>query len=177
MTNKQVQRPKKKLKPIDVMWVLSIITIGGSLINPYMILVAIPCMMAPVFAGIIKNKTVTVCSSTCGRGSFLIKIWNKVSLKKKMPMFFNAKWFKLLGAAILLTLFFRNIICNLILLEGDFFSYKLLEFSYNLQRMIYITGIIALFVGFIFKPKTWCVFCPMGNTGKVLGKALHKNKK
>lgn len=177
MKMQNVQRPKKKLKPIDVMWVLSIITIVGGWINQYLILIAVPCMMAPVFAGIIKNKTVTVCSSTCGRGSFLIKIWNKVSLKKKMPMFLNSKWFKLIAATALLTLFFRNIICNLVLLEGDFFDVKLLQFSLNLRMMINITGIIALVVGFIFKPKTWCVFCPMGTTGKVLGNTLHKNKK
>lgn len=169
---KQVK--KRGLKFVDVVWILSVITIVGGWINPYIILVAVPCMFAPVIAGLVANKTSVVCSSTCGRGSFLIKIWKKVSLKKPMPKVFNATWFKWVATIALLGMFTNNVIMNLILREGDFLTVKLWYFSLSMRVMINVTGLIALVVGFIYKPKTWCVFCPMGNVGKVLGKGLHK---
>lgn len=175
MEMQNVQRPKKKLKAIDVMWILSIITIVGGWIYAPIILVALPCMFAPIFAGVFKNKTAVVCGSTCGRGSFLIKLWNKVSLKGKMPMFLNSKWFKLLATIALLSMFFRNVIINLILSDAAWAD-RIMNFSINMRVMINVTGLIALVVGFFFKPKTWCVFCPMGTVGKVLGSKIHKKR-
>jgi len=89
----------------------------------------------------------------CPRGSFLGKFLAKISLGVALPKFMGTRNFKnglliLMGTVFTFAIFHSG---------GDFT--KLASAFYRFMGISFIVGIL---MGITYKPRSWCVVCPMG---------------
>ncbi len=100
------------------------------------------------------------CGWACPMGSFHERVLSWVSLKRDIPALCKKKWFRwMVFIAMMGLMSFR-----LILSGGD------LEKLGAVFSMMWVISMSAAIVfGVIFKPRSWCSFCPMGTMQGVTG--------
>lgn len=127
---------------------------------------AVLCMLAPVgFALFGKGRY--WCGNYCPRGNFYDNILKKITRGKKTPKFLSSTGFRIFMVLFLLTMFGTGIYKN-------YGNYTGIGFIF--YRLILVTSIIALILGFVFNERTWCNFCPMGSISGFISKIRGKNK-
>lgn len=116
------------------------------------------CMGAPLFHAL-KGDGKIHCVKYCPRGSFLGKFLAKISLQTSLPPFMTTRKFKTGLLLLMVTMFTIAIVHS----GGDFTN--LARAFYRFMGMSFIVGLI---MGIIFKPRSWCVVCPMGYSTQLI---------
>lgn len=154
-TDKKVK--EAKYKRIIGLIVPIVIVIGH--VNPLFGLTIFGCMLGALLLSLYKGRI--WCGKMCPRGAFLDAYISLLSKNKKIPKIMKAKWFKI--SIIILLLFLMTI--NFIRSNGN-----VLLFGECMVRLLLITTVIAIALGIIYKPRTWCSICPMGTLSGLIGK-------
>lgn len=92
------------------------------------------------------------CGWFCAMGAFHERVLSLFSRKRKMLPVFKAQWFRWLIFILMMSL----LITRILLAEGD--PEKI---GAVFVMMWTLSTAIALILGLIWKPKSWCGFCPM----------------
>ena len=118
-------------------------------------------MLAGLIGGIFRGRF--VCGNLCPRGSFLDRCVAPISRDKHIPNFLRRMWLRgPLFVALMGFMIFRvfqrpeNAI---------FWEYLGRVF----WLMCVVTTSLAVVLGIMIKPRTWCSFCPMGTMQNALG--------
>lgn len=150
------QAKRKRIQ--NYMWLLLPVIIFGGLKWPYIGLAVLAMMVSFLILSFFKGRL--WCGWFCPRGSFLERILGKVSLNRKGPVFLKTSAFR----------------WSLFVLMMSFMFFRLIKAGGNPARigavfitMCIITSVLAIALGLVFKPRTWCSFCPMGTLQGVLG--------
>ncbi len=157
---------KKRNLLQSIFSILFVVVIIGALVKPilfgYFLMFCVICTIA------ISPFLGRYWCNWCPRGSFLEKIWQKVSFKKEIPNFFKKTYFHLL----IIVIFLSIIIINFISLYS---SFKVVDaLGITLSRVLLGSTFVALILGVFFKPRVWCTFCPGGTFAKI--SPIYKNK-
>lgn len=122
------------------------------------------CMGAPVYHAL-RGRGKVHCSKYCPRGSLLGKMLESFSLNRKMPKFMTTKAFK---NGLLVTML-------------SVFSFAMYHAGFNFRhvafavfRFMTMSLVIGIIMGIIFKPRSWCVVCPMGHGTGLIDKHFMK---
>lgn len=140
-------------------WVLLVAFCFIGLIYPIIGALALICMLAPAVVAFFKGRM--WCGNFCPRGSFNDIILAKFSAKGKMPTFLSRTWFRVAFLIGLMTAF----AVQLVLAWGNPSAVGRV-----FVRMILITTLLTIILGLIYKPRTWCTFCPMGTLAYFVSK-------
>ncbi len=100
------------------------------------------------------------CGWFCPRGSFLNTVISKISRHKKIPKFLKSTTFKVIMATILLGMFTLALLGYNPLIQDE--SPLVRAGAFMIFVCIVTTLLIAIPLGIIYKPRTWCSFCPVG---------------
>ena len=140
-------------------------------------------MLLAIFGG---NKA--FCNNFCGRGQLFTKLGTscKLSRNKPTPRFLTRKWFRYGFLAFFLTMFGVMLFQTWLVAAGakDLSeTLKLLwtfrvpwdwaytagtavdwvaQYAFGFYSMMLTSTLIGLAVMLLYKPRTWCTFCPMG---------------
>jgi polyferredoxin len=144
---------KKRKQHQDWTWTLIIVFFLLSIANIYFSLLAIGCMVKPVYHAV-RGRGKLHCSHYCPRGSFLGEFLKNLSLGLKIPAWFRKEKTK----QIILGLMLSMTLLMLFKSRGN-----VLLISEGFLRMMMTSFILAVLTGIIFKPRTWCQICPMGH--------------
>lgn len=94
------------------------------------------------------------CGWLCPMGAFHERILSLVSLKRPIPSPFKSSWFRWLLFVAMMSL----MTIRLVNAGGD------IQATGSVFRFMWIVSTsIAIGLGFYFKPRIWCVICPMGS--------------
>lgn len=142
----------------------------------------LPVLLA-VFGG---NKW--FCNNLCGRGQLFMKIGSdcRCSRNKPTPEWMSSKWFRR-GFLVFFLFMFANMIFQTYLVASSagslnevvklFWTLKvpwgwtytagsvpdwIAQFSFGFYGLMLTSVIIGLIVMILYRPRTWCSFCPMG---------------
>ncbi|MDC7219661.1 MAG: hypothetical protein PQJ59_06955 [Spirochaetales bacterium] len=149
----------KKKSHLSWTWVLYFMFMGLSILDIRFGLLGFACMFSPLlFAFFGKKKK--HCSTYCPRASFLKNFLGKVSLKHTLPKPLRSNGFR----NILLGLMMGMFIFSLIRTGGDISKIAAVMF-----RMIVVSSVMSLLMGFFYKERSWCTVCPMGYAAKLMG--------
>lgn len=116
-------------------------------------IMGIACMSAPLYHAL-KGDGKKHCAQYCPRGSFLGKFLDHISFKRPLPKWMTSRKFKHILLIFMLSMFTLAIVHS----EGNFTKLSMAFFRF--MGMSFIVGIL---MGIIFKPRSWCVVCPMGH--------------
>ncbi|MDK2822078.1 MAG: hypothetical protein PWP31_2043 [Clostridia bacterium] len=140
--------------------ILMIFILAGLFYNPAIGLFALICMISPIIVGISKGRM--WCGRFCPRGSFLDQILSKVgNPNRKIPKLFKnplTRW-------VIFILLMSYMGYNVYLTGGNIFGIGRVLF-----KMVLITTIAGIVLGYFYNVRSWCKICPMGSLAMIVSK-------
>ena len=108
-------------------------------------------MIAPVAFAVRKGRW--WCGNACPRGNFYDRILAKYSPHRPIPAFVRTKGFRIFMVCFIFAMFG----IQMYRAWGDWN-----DMGRVFWLIILITTIVGVVLSFIYAPRTWCSFCPMG---------------
>lgn len=192
----------KKKHWYQYLWIWSILYFALGFFNILfawlgMIDFVLPLIFA-IFAG---NKW--FCNNMCGRGQLFNLLGSslKLSRNKVTPRVLTSKWFRYGFLAFFLTMFGNMVFQTWLVAAGAqnlrqavklFWTFKVpwkwaytpgllpeslnwvVQFSYGFYSIMLTSTLIGLIVMVLYKPRSWCTFCPMGTMTQGICKLRYK---
>lgn len=150
MKTKQFFRMLPK-KGFPLYWILLIYLVVGYF-YPVIGFLAVICMVAPVAFAVSRGRW--WCGNACPRGSLYDKVLAKYSPHRPIPSFVRAKGFRVFMVMFIFTMFGVQMYLG----WGDWNAMGKVFWN-----IILITTIVGVILSFVYAPRTWCSFCPMGS--------------
>lgn len=190
---------KNKKKLTDYMWILSVTYLVLGLFNILFAWLGLLCFFIPLIISIAGGGK-KYCNIYCGRGQMLDLMGNKLKLsrQKDIPYFLKTKWFRYGFLIFFLTMFvsmlsttylvFSNVaslkeVITLIWtfkvpwnwVDTSMVSPWIAQFAFGFYSMMLTSTILGIITMMLYKPKSWCVYCPMGTMTQLISKAKYKS--
>lgn len=191
-----MKKGKKKLT--DYMWILSVTYLTLGLFNILFAWLGLLCFFIPLIISITGGGK-KYCNIYCGRGQMLDLMGTKLNLSrnKDIPSFLRSKWFRYGFLIFFLSMFvlmlyttylvFSNVkeLKEFITLIWTFkvpwnwadtsmVSPWIAQFAFGFYSMMLTSSILGIITMMLYKPKSWCVYCPMGTMTQLISKAKYK---
>ena len=180
----------------DYLWIWSIVYFSMGFFNILFAWLGMIDFILPlIFAIVGGNKW--FCNNMCGRGqlfTILPKAF-KCSRQKPAPKWMASKWFRYGFLAFFLTMFGNMVYQTWLVFSGAsslrqvvklFWTFKVpwkwaytvqsvpewvTQYSYGFYSLMLTSTLIGLIVMVLYRPRTWCTFCPMGTMTQGICKA------
>ncbi len=114
-------------------------------------LLALICMIAPVAFAVRRGRW--WCGNACPRGNMYDRLLAKYSPHRPIPAFVRTKGFRVFMLLFIFTMFG----VQLYHAGGDIHAIGRVFWT-----IILVTTVVGVILSFIYAPRTWCSFCPMG---------------
>jgi hypothetical protein len=192
----------KKKSWNEYLWIVSAVYLFLGIFNILFAWLGLICFAIPLIISI-SGGGKTYCNNYCGRGQLFNLLGNKFKLSrnKPMPKFFRSKWFRY-GFLLFFLIMFANMIFSTYLVfagtnnmkevvtllwtwkmpwqwvETSFVSPWIAQFAFGFYSVMLTSTILGIITMLLYKPRSWCVYCPMGTAtqGISLIKYNMKNK-
>lgn len=185
----------------DFLWIWTIIYFALGFFNILFAWLGMIDFLVPLgFAIFGGNKG--FCNNYCGRGQLLNQLGTtcKCSRNKPAPRWLSSKWFRYGFLAFFLTMFGNMVFQTYLVGAGAqnlteaiklFWTIKVpfgwtytagtvadwvAKFSFGFYSIMLTSTLIGLIVMVLFKPRTWCTFCPMGTMTQGICKMKNHSK-
>ena len=180
-------RSMKKKHWYDYLWIWSILYFFLGFFNILFAWLGMIDFLVPVLIAVIGGNK-WFCNNLCGRGQLFTQIGGKwkCSRNKKAPKWMASKGFRY-GFLVFFLVMFGNIIFQTCLVAAGasslteaiqlFWTFKVTwgwaysagtvtdwvaKFSFGFYSLMLTSMLIGLIVMALYRPRTWCSFCPMG---------------
>lgn len=189
----------KKKRWNDYLWIASTVYLILGFVNIMFAWLGLICFLVPLGISIFKGNK-AYCNSFCGRGQLFDLLGNqlKLSRKKDMPGFLKSKWFRYGFLIFFLTMFGNMILTTFLIFDGAknlkevvtlLWTFKLpwhfayhgtiiadwvAQFAFGFYSVMLTSTILGMVTMVFFKPRSWCVYCPMGTMTQGICKLKHK---
>lgn len=148
-------------------WILILLFFSLSVLDIRFGILGLLCMGVPIYLALRGGGRVH-CSKYCPRGSMLMVFLEKLSLNNNLPRYINNKHVKNLMLVWMIAMF----AISLVVAGGDFIKTAMAIF-----RMMLMSTTVGVLMGVLFKPRSWCVICPMGTATSMIEKAQRKKRR
>jgi len=170
----------------DYLWIMTVVYLALGLFNILFAWLGLICFVIPLLISIFTGSKL-YCNEYCGRGQLFSLLGDKcsISLNQETPKFLKSKWFVYGFLTFFLSMFvgmlistysvFRKVttLNEIVTLFWTFkvpwdFAYHgvaadwISQFAFGFYSIMLTSTLIGLIVMILYKPRTWCVFCPMG---------------
>ena len=185
----------------DYLYIVSIVYLIFGIFNILFAWLGLLCFSIPLIMSFAGNGK-GYCNKYCGRGQFLHILGNKFNLSrnKSMPRFMVSKWFRYGFLAFFMTMFSIMIYNTYLVFSGvnglrevvkilwtwkmpwdwantGMVSPWIAQFAFGFYSIMLTSTILGLATMLLFKPRSWCVYCPMGTMTQGISKIKHRNEK
>ncbi len=184
---------KKKKQWHEYLWIASSVYLALGFFNILFAWLGLICFIVPLLIAIIKGNK-SYCNIYCGRGQLFELIGGRfgVSRKKNPPRFLRSKWFRYGFLTFFMTMFFMMIYSTYLVFSGadlkevvtllwvfklpwnwvntSFVSPWVAKFAFGFYGVMLTSTVLGFITMFAFKPRSWCVYCPMGTMTQTICK-------
>lgn len=191
-----------KKKWYDYLWIFSAVYLVLGFFNILFAWIGLLCFFIPIIISAAGGGK-AYCNHYCGRGQLFELLGNKcgISLKKDIPKFIRSKWFRY-GFLIFFFIMFFNMLFSTYLVfsgansmkeivtliwtikvpwkwayHGTAVSPWVVQFAFGFYSVMLTSTILGFVTMILFKPRSWCVYCPMGTMTQLICKAKNNCKK
>ena len=191
----------KKKNWYDYMWIFSTVYLLLGFFNILFAWLGMICFVTPLMISIIKGNK-AYCNRYCGRGQLFSMLGGKFGLsrKKDMPKWMRSKWFRYGFLLFFLTMFGIMVWNTYLVFAGAkelkqvitlFWTFKLpwnwayhgtvfaswvAQFAFGFYSLMLTSTLLGIITMVMFKPRSWCVYCPMGTMTQTICKVKNKDK-
>ena len=186
----------------DYLWVYAIIYFALGFFNILFAWLGMIDFLLPLFLAIFGGNKF-FCNHLCGRGQLFSKLGTdlKCSRCKPTPRWMSSKWFRYGFLLFFLTMFGNMVFQTYLVAAGAaslreaiklFWTFRVpwswtytggtvadwvAQFSFGFYSLMLTSLLLGLIVMVLYKPRTWCAFCPMGTITQGICKLKKKNYK
>jgi len=176
---------KNKKRWYDYLWIASTVYLALGFFNILFAWLGLICFIVPLLVSII-NGDKAYCGKYCGRGQLFELLGGRLGLsrKKAPPKFLRSKWFRYGFLTFFMTMFVLMIYATYKVFAGAslkqavtlLWVFKLpwhwanpvqatpwiAQFAFGFYGVMLTSTVLGLITMLLFKPRSWCVYCPMG---------------
>lgn len=169
----------------DYLWIFSSVYLILGFFNILFAWIGLICFITPLIISIFGGSK-AYCNKFCGRGQLFELIGGKIGLsrKKAPPKFLRSKWFRYGFLTFFMTMFILMIYSTYLVFAGtdlkeavtllwvfrlpwrwtntSFVQPWVAQFAFGFYGVMLTSTVLGLVTMIIFKPRSWCVYCPMG---------------
>ena len=177
----------------DYLWIWSIIYFALGFFNILFAWLGMIDFLLPILIAVLKG-TKGFCNHYCGRGQLFEQIGSKCSRKKCAPKFLASKWFRYGFLIFFFVMFFQMLWSTYLVFAGAnslkqvvtlLWTFKLpwqwayhgtvlhdgvAQFAFGFYSVMLTSTVLGLITMVLFKPRSWCVYCPMGTMTQLICK-------
>ena len=188
-----------KKKWYDYLWIFSTIYLLLGFVNILFAWLGLICFITPLAISIIKGNK-GYCNRYCGRGQLFSMLGGRFGLsrKKDMPRWMVSPWFRY-GFLTFFMIMFGLMLWNTYLVfadvkslkqvitlfwtfkvpwnwayHGTLFSAGVAQFAFGFYSIMLTSTLLGLLTMVLFKPRSWCVYCPMGTMTQMICKIKNR---
>lgn len=188
-----------KKKPIyEYMWIVSSLYLILGFFNILFAWLGLICFLVPLIISLAGGEK-AYCNKYCGRGQLLDFLGNKLkfSRNKSIPKFLRSKWFRYGFLSFFLTMFSLMLFNTYMVLQGERNLRKVItllwtwrlpwnfvntsmvspwiaQFAFGFFSLMLTSTILGIITMLLYKPRSWCVYCPMGTMTQSICKVKNK---
>lgn len=191
----------KKKYWYDYLWIASSIYLTLGFFNILFAWLGMICFITPLFLSITKGNK-SYCNKYCGRGQLLDLLGNRLGLSfhKKPPRFLRSNWFRYGFLAFFMTMFMLMIYSTYLVFaettslkqaitllwvfklpwewtQVSFVPPWIAQFAFGFYSVMLTSTLLGLITMVLFRPRSWCVYCPMGTMTQSICKMKHRKDK
>ena len=186
---------KTQKKWYDYLWVLSLAYLILGFFNIMFAWLGLLCFFIPLIISIVKGNK-TYCNRYCGRGQLFGIIGGRFGLSrnKDVPKWMKSKTFRY-GFLIFFLIMFMQMLFNTYLVSagardlkevvtllwtfklpwnwayhGNAISPWIAQFAFGFYSVMLTSTVLGFTTMILFKPRSWCVYCPMGTMTQMICK-------
>lgn len=190
----------KKKNWYDYLWVASALYLILGLFNILFAWLGLICFLVPLGISIVKGNK-AYCNKYCGRGQLFELLGNrlKLSRQKPVPGFIKSAWFRYGFLLFFLTMFAAMLFSTYLVFSGagelkqvvkllwtfklpwDFayhgtlFAPWVAQFAFGFYSLMLTSTVLGLLTMALFKPRSWCIYCPMGTMTQTICRIKSRN--
>ncbi|MHC1748685.1 MAG: 4Fe-4S binding protein [Cellulosilyticaceae bacterium] len=179
-------KKNNKIMIKEYMWILSSVYLILGFFNILFAWIGLLCFFVPLLLSIF-GKGKVYCNQYCGRGQLLDKLGKKLKLSrhKPIPSFIKSKWFRYGFLAFFMTMFSNMIYITYLVFNNTkqlkevvtlLWTFKLpwqwaavegltpwvSQFAFGFYSVMLTSTVLGIITMILYKPRSWCVYCPMG---------------
>ncbi len=174
----------KNKKWYDYLWVVELSYFVLGFFNILFAWLGMIFFLTPLAIAVIKGDK-SYCNRYCGRGQLFAKFGAKVSRNKPLPRFMKTSFFRYGFLIFFMVMFFNMIFITYLVFAGRanlmevitlLWTFKVpwefanslsvtpwvAQFAFGFYSVMLTSNIIGLVTMVFFKPRGFCVYCPMG---------------
>ena len=182
----------------EYLWIWSILYFALGFFNILFAWLGMIDFLVPILIAIFGGNKY-FCNHLCGRGQLFSRLGNhgKCSRQKSTPNWMTSKWFRYGFLLFFLTMFGNMVYQTYLVAAGAanlreviklFWTIRVpwnwaysagttadwvAQFSFGFYSLMLTSTLIGLIVMVLYKPRTWCTFCPMGTMTQEICKRKH----
>lgn len=190
---------KGKKKWYDYLWITSALYLILGMFNIMFAWLGLICFCVPLILSI-KTGNKTYCNRFCGRGQLFQLLGTKLKLSrnKTIPSFLRKPWFRYSFLTFFMIMFTNMIATTIFVFQGTdslrqvvklLWTFKLpwnfayhgtvvapwvAQFAFGFYSVMLTSTVLGVITMILFKPRSWCVYCPMGTMTQGICKIKHK---
>mgnify|MGYP000530429787 CR=1 FL=1 len=180
----------------DYLWLVSALYLILGFFNILFAWLGMICFITPLVISATKG-TKSYCNKYCGRGQLFLMLGKRFRLSRNRPMprWMTSKWFRY-GFLTFFMIMFAQMIFTTVLVFKDTrglsetvkllwifkvpwkWAYRIRtvpewisQFAFGFYSVMLTSTILGLIIMILFKPRSWCVYCPMGTMTHLLCQA------
>lgn len=187
----------QKKRRYDYLWIASLVYLALGFFNILFAWLGLICFLTPLCIAIVGGNK-AYCNKYCGRGQLFDLLGGRLGLsfKKDPPKFLKSNWFRYGFLTFFMTMFLLMIYSTYLVFAGATLkqSVTLLwvfrlpwnwadtsgappwvaQFAFGFYGVMLTSTLLGFITMMLFKPRSWCVYCPMGTMTQ--GICILKNK-
>ena len=191
----------KKKHWYDYLWIWTILYFALGFFNILFAWLGMIDFILPLLIAVFGGSK-AFCNRYCGRGQLFAKVGGacKCSRNQPTPKWLVSKWFRYGFLAFFMTMFLvmlwntylvfagaqdlKQVVTLLWTIKvpwqwayhGTLFSDGVAQFAFGFYSVMLTSTILGLVTMILFKPRSWCVYCPMGTMTQAICKVENKIK-
>lgn len=180
----------------DYLWIASSVYLILGIFNILFAWLGLICFFTPLFISIFVGSK-SYCNKYCGRGQLFELLGSRfgISRKKAPPKFLRSKWFRYGFLTFFMAMFLLMLFQTIQVFAGaslneavtllwtfklpwqwvdvSFVSPGVAQFAFGFYGVMLTSSVLGLITMILFKPRSWCVYCPMGTMTQGICKLKH----
>lgn len=192
---------KRTKKWYDFLWIFSLGYLIVGFFNILFAWIGLLCFFIPLLMAVFGGQK-AYCNRYCGRGQLFDLLGNycHLSRKKDIPAWLRSKWFRYGFLCFFLLMFFNMLFTTYLVFAGSvslqqvitlLWTFKvpwhwaysdsilapwIAQFAFGFYSVMLTSTILGLVTMILYKPRSWCVYCPMGTMTQLICKAKSHSK-